>query len=506
MAKRESTGGSVQQLLRAALDTHEKTLTAKGRKHISKGNFAIPPDGYPIHDISHARNALSRVAQHGTPDEQKKVKAAVHRKYPSLANEAAEKILSDHAFKESNSVRVIESAQVESGQLPKVKIVLIDEGLGNRRNMNYYGPEAIKSAAEVYEGKPSFVNHPSITEETNLPERDLAKQYGFYKGLKVEKIKNSAGKLVNACTGWLHFDLSEIGKQMYCKALAALEYQKQFPDSEAQYFGWSVLGGGNGENREMDPKDDQTGTMGEFDEPVDVNYVTSFSEAESCDAVTRAGRGGRALAIAEDGNGTEDGMIKKLKANLAKLQESAKKATGEEKKVLETAVKDLTATIKAAEEDAAMEADPFETMCAQREGESDDDHKARLALMGKALAKHLAPPKGGEAEPEPDEPQAPDADTMEARRDAIKAFMSESGLPKNAYTEDKIKRLAKMPYKEAKAMIADDAKLVEASRDEFAAELETPVASLRSGTRESGDGKPAPARGAAHFKEAFQGE
>jgi len=57
-------------------------LTTKGRKHIASSNFVFPKDKrYPIHDLAHARNALARAA--GTPDE-KKVRAAVYRKYPAL--------------------------------------------------------------------------------------------------------------------------------------------------------------------------------------------------------------------------------------------------------------------------------------------------------------------------------------------------------------------------------------------------------------------------------------
>lgn len=60
-------------------------LTTEGRKHVAEHNFAIPETRkYPLVDISHARNALARVAQHGTEEEQKKVRAAVYRKYPSL--------------------------------------------------------------------------------------------------------------------------------------------------------------------------------------------------------------------------------------------------------------------------------------------------------------------------------------------------------------------------------------------------------------------------------------
>jgi len=67
-------------------------LTSRGRKRIKKSNFALPDEKkYPIHDIGHAKNALARVAQFGTPEEKKKVKSAVYRKYPSLKPEKKKK-------------------------------------------------------------------------------------------------------------------------------------------------------------------------------------------------------------------------------------------------------------------------------------------------------------------------------------------------------------------------------------------------------------------------------
>lgn len=68
-----------------------KKLTTQGRNHIAEGNFALPGRRYPIHDISHARAALSMVAQHGTPEEKAKVRAAVYAKYPSIGKQAAVK-------------------------------------------------------------------------------------------------------------------------------------------------------------------------------------------------------------------------------------------------------------------------------------------------------------------------------------------------------------------------------------------------------------------------------
>ena len=60
-------------------------LTYKKRKRLPDSAFAIPEKRkYPIHDIAHARNALARVAAFGTPEDKRRVKAAVYRMYPQL--------------------------------------------------------------------------------------------------------------------------------------------------------------------------------------------------------------------------------------------------------------------------------------------------------------------------------------------------------------------------------------------------------------------------------------
>ena len=64
-------------------------LTYKQRKKLPKGDFVFPnrapgPGSYPIPDITHARNALARVAQHGTPYEKRKVREKVYKKLPQL--------------------------------------------------------------------------------------------------------------------------------------------------------------------------------------------------------------------------------------------------------------------------------------------------------------------------------------------------------------------------------------------------------------------------------------
>jgi hypothetical protein len=69
-------------------------LTAKTRQSLPASDFALPGKGkgpkgagagsYPIPDKSHARNALSRVAQHGSGAEKARVRAKVKAKFPDI--------------------------------------------------------------------------------------------------------------------------------------------------------------------------------------------------------------------------------------------------------------------------------------------------------------------------------------------------------------------------------------------------------------------------------------
>jgi len=69
-------------------------LTTRARETLPSKDFALPGKGegpkgkgagsYPIPNASHARNALARVSQHGTPAEKATVRAAVKRKFPSI--------------------------------------------------------------------------------------------------------------------------------------------------------------------------------------------------------------------------------------------------------------------------------------------------------------------------------------------------------------------------------------------------------------------------------------
>lgn len=80
-------GAGVEGIQLAELEL--ATLDAKKRGQLKSEDFALPPDGYPMQDIAHARNALARAAQHATPDEQATIKKRVYARWPQLKSEGS---------------------------------------------------------------------------------------------------------------------------------------------------------------------------------------------------------------------------------------------------------------------------------------------------------------------------------------------------------------------------------------------------------------------------------
>ena len=66
-------------------DLVKRKLTTEARNALPDSAFVFPDTReYPFHDKKHARNALARVEQRGTPDEKAKVRAAVASRYPGI--------------------------------------------------------------------------------------------------------------------------------------------------------------------------------------------------------------------------------------------------------------------------------------------------------------------------------------------------------------------------------------------------------------------------------------
>lgn len=84
MAAKKSASKSTSKASKLPPATNAKRNTKAGRAKMAPASFALPGKQYRIDDAAHARNALARVAQNGTPAQQAHVRAAVAKKYPNI--------------------------------------------------------------------------------------------------------------------------------------------------------------------------------------------------------------------------------------------------------------------------------------------------------------------------------------------------------------------------------------------------------------------------------------
>jgi hypothetical protein len=66
-------------------------LTTAARKKLPAQDFALPGGRYPVNDPNHARNALARVSQYGSPAEKAAVRGKIAAKYPGIGKSGAAK-------------------------------------------------------------------------------------------------------------------------------------------------------------------------------------------------------------------------------------------------------------------------------------------------------------------------------------------------------------------------------------------------------------------------------
>jgi len=394
----------------------------------------------------------------------------------------------------SESARLIE--QVSPTEAPEghiFKVVLITEGLGNRRNMNYYGPESIATAPPIFEGKSCFLDHPSESEDRDIPERRVKDKCGYFKNVKVESLDG-----FQSVTGELHFDLSESGQNAYLKAMTALHYKNEFPNLETEYVGLSINADGEWEDRRVE-------WLGEI---LDVNYVTRFKDAFSCDIVTSPARGGRFLALVESAAGAKpekegnamNGLKKSLEAARTALDEAVKEADVIKKatKIAE-AKKLFDDFLKEAEKTAMQDEGESESKAKEKcEDEDESEVKAKASEKKEEEAK-----KEDESESEDDadvkdeekpedkkdeeESEADDKakdgedededETVESKRIAVNALIKEAKVD---LPEEKVAALSKMPLKEAKKEIAFIKGLVEAVAKKVISKMSVPSAKFAS--------------------------
>jgi hypothetical protein len=193
-------------------------------------------------------------------------------------------------------------------------VIIIAEGLGNKRDKHYYGADTLKDAVSsmVFEGAQAYADHPSNFEETDRPERSVRDLFGYYFGTQVTTYKGKA-----AISAKLRIQEGQDWAVGLIKE--AIEYNKKFPDKV--YAGISINADGDVSPSMLNGQE--------------VNYVHKITNAFSADLVTKPARGGKFLALVESASGARSNskgvsMDKKLQEAATRLR--AQIATGEVEK------------------------------------------------------------------------------------------------------------------------------------------------------------------------------
>jgi len=387
-----------------------------------------------------------------------------------------------------------------------VDVILLEEGLGNKVNMNYYGPECLESAPAVFNNKPAFLDHASAFDNATRPERSVKDKAGYYTNVRIESLPNGHKALLAKIT----FDESEAGCEGLKKAIAAIKFKGDNPSATNEYVGLSINAQGETEKRTMkiDGKD------------TEVNYVLKFVEDAhtSVDIVTVPARGGKFVALLESISGRKEiktqeakSMLKSFKKLISQLKEAAEVKTPEELKTkmgaILTEAEGLEDEIK--KEDEADETDEDEVIPAADHKALKDKYEALakkhedIGAMIKGLHKALHDEPADEEEGEEDEAKKKEEETKKKEDEAKKKeeliaseeadksvrlvdfLLKEAGIPADLI-EDK-KALSKKNIKAIEAEIARQQKIMKLATDTAAKTIESEKSKTADNSSAFGD-------------------
>ena len=356
----------------------------------------------------------------------------------------------------------------------EVPVIIIQEGLGNSRDKNFYTQEAFTKSYKLFDGAQCYADHPTKTEESDRPERSTRDLIGYYKNPEVIDFK---GK--KAIKATLKINDGESYNWAWDLVKEAIAYAKEYPDKDL--VGISINASGLTEAG--------TGT-----DDLSINYVKEITDVFSADVVTKPGAGGKI------GTGLKESVssYKKAKAkkNLTEAKMFKKEAFDKAVKEMETlkgkmeagevedgaapkAIDEIINSLKALMSD---EGDGGET----EDGETEEEAKAKAEAEAKAKAEADAAAADGAAEPDGDEGTDPKAKAKakEAARvlkleeenfqlkesaklresaDMVNRLLRESHLPAGTYDSLKLHLIGK---DEAYAK-----KMIEAKKKEIASLL-----------------------------------
>lgn len=178
--------------------------------------------------------------------------------------------------------------------------VLIREGMGNMHDAFYYTKEALESAIPIFEGAKAYADHPTASEEDERPERTTRDIIGHYEGLAVQTGEDGCAELCGK------LDVLQSEQWAIDRINRAVKNTSKFPDKP--FIGFSINANGDAEETPIDevismaPDGAKDKLIEAKANGIDtVRVVRKIKSAVSCDLVTQAGAGGKAVNNLNEG-------------------------------------------------------------------------------------------------------------------------------------------------------------------------------------------------------------
>lgn len=181
----------------------------------------------------------------------------------------------------------------QSGKKNRVYLVtIIEEGLGNSKDKNYYSKEALLSGPQVFNGAKAYCDHPDAITEKTLPERSMRDVVGWYSDCFTDT-NPQTGKV--RLRGKLHFFPD--AKWLTDKIDTILT-----DPTAKNLFGISINAVGK----------TRPATMG----GEEVNYVEQFQRVDSADVVTEPAARGKFDQMLESRRSVAKGNSRKVSISM----------------------------------------------------------------------------------------------------------------------------------------------------------------------------------------------
>jgi hypothetical protein len=209
-------------------------------------------------------------------------------------------------LRESGSKRLLERAITrKSGAKVYRGVTIIQSGLGNRKDRNYYPDSALSEGVKegIFEGLTAYVDHPDSVSEEIHPERTLRDRAGIYTNTRFRESKNGTPSAV----------VGDLMVHRHQKWLSSM-IDELVEAGQADKIGISINGSGKTKPAKIRLNESES---------VDVNLLEKFLRLKSADLVTEAGAGGGFQELLESVRGSRGKTMKLTRKALKDLQEKA---------------------------------------------------------------------------------------------------------------------------------------------------------------------------------------